>query len=84
MIASSFLGPLAFIKNEGYEEKQQNSFYNRPEALMILTIIEKLCQSGIKPENIGVVIFASLIKVFYKHSFRFLSMVPKLALSRIS
>ena len=59
--------PLTFVSSEGHEEKNQTSFFNRPEAMKVIKLVRSLIKSGCKQEDIGVVIsfiFLFLLTLF--------------------
>ena len=47
--------PLVFLESGGMEEVLNTSYYNRPEGLRIISILEDLLMAGVYPEDIGIV-----------------------------
>ena len=51
-------GPLVFVESGGQEESNfSQGYFNRPEGLRIISILKQLLESGLEPDNIGIVMF---------------------------
>ena len=58
---------LLFAHTDGYEEPQNKSYFNRPEAVLVLQLVHDLVSYGILGKNIGVICLYSAQKDLLNH-----------------